>query len=141
MRSWLAATGGALAATLAHTALAVAQTAGASSTTAQSAGDPLNALWSLLGSSTVAGVLYLWIRAEKNDRHEERTERRSAMASKDALMAKMVELFEADIEHKVSLRERLKGQDEALDKMLEVLTRIDRRVEERRPSRRGEAGG
>lgn len=140
MRAWIAATG-ALAAQLVHTTTALAQTAAASSTTA-SAGDPLNALWSLLGSSTVAGVLYLWIRAEKNDRHEERTERRAAMASKDSLMAKMVELFEADIEHKVSLRERLKGQDEALDKMIEVLTRIERRIDERRPSRRdGGAGG
>ncbi len=66
--------------------------------------DPLNALWSLLGSSGAAGVLWLWAKSEREERRE---------TSKA-----MVGLFEADATHKAAIRERLKGQDDMLAKVL-----------------------
>lgn len=143
MKPWLTALAGGIGAHLATQAGALAQTTNA--TTASSpAGDPLNALWSLLGSSTVAGVLYLWIRSEKADRQQERTERLAATASKDQFVSKLVELIEADTENKSQIRERLKGQDDALTRLIEQQRNLERAINERndrRPPRRGEAGG
>ena len=99
---------------------------------ASPAGDPLNAVWSLLGSSTVAGVLLLWVRSEKSDRQEERTERRAANAAKDQLVEKLVKLIEADTENKSQIRERLKGQDDVLTKMLGQVASLERAVGDRR---------
>lgn len=112
----------------------------AATTTASIAADPMIALWSLLGSSPIAAILYAWIRSEKSDRMQERTERLAATAAKDAMMGKMVELLEADISHKVELRERLKGQDVAIAKILDWQSRVERRLEERRPRREGPGG-
>lgn len=137
MKAWLSAIAGGIGA---HLATVAAAYANAPTTASSPAGDPLNALWSLLGSSTVAGVLYLWIRSEKQDRQQERTERLAATASKDQLVTKLVSLIEADTDHKGQIRERLKGQDDVLTKLLEQLRSLERTIEQRRP-RRNEAGG
>lgn len=106
-------------------AVAIAQAAAASAapTLASSSGDPINALWSLLGSSPTAFVLWQWAKGEQKDRRD--------------AVSKMVHLFEADVEHKVTVRERLKGQDDALAKTLEVLQRIERSLGSRFPGRPG----
>jgi uncharacterized protein HemX len=97
-------------------------------------GDPLNALWSLLGSGGAAGVLYLWAKSEREERRE---------TSKS-----LVSLFQADVEHKAAMRERLKGQDDLLAKNLEEVRSLARVLEEVRslvrrssPSPSGERGG
>lgn len=133
----LAALCGSIVTALALAATAWAQSAAAAPSTAPSLGDPFNALWSLLGSTPVAAVLYAWIRSEKTDRQQERTDRIAATTAKDATMGKMIELIEADISHKVELRQRLKGQDDAIAKLVETTSRIERRLEERRPRREG----
>lgn len=91
--------------------------------------DPLNALWSFLGSSSVAGVLYLWAKSEQTDRRE--------------ATRKMVELVEQDVEHKAVLRERLKTQDEVLATLLEQQRRLEQRLEAFAPPPRpsGRPGG
>lgn len=137
MKLWLTAIAGGIGA---HLATVAAAYANAPTTASSPAGDPLNALWSMLGSGTVAGVLYLWIRSEKQDRQQERTERLAATASKDQLVTKLVALIEADTDHKGQIRERLKGQDDVLTKLVEQQRSLERTIIERRP-RRGEAGG
>lgn len=133
MKAWLAALAGGIGSHLATQAAI-----GMNATSASSpAGDPLNAVWSLLGSSTVAGVLLLWIRSEKADRQQERAERIAASAAKDQLVTKLVELIEADTDHKGQIRERLKGQDDVLTRMLDQLRSLERAVAERRPRREG----
>lgn len=134
MRTWLSAIAGGLGA---HLATVAAAYANAPTTASSAAGDPLNAVWSFLGSSTVAGVLYLWIRSEKQDRQQERTERLAATAAKDQLVSKLVSLIEADTDHKGQIRERLKGQDDVLTKLLEQLRSLERTIELRRPRREG----
>jgi hypothetical protein len=105
-------------------------------------GDPANALWSFLGSGTVAGVLYLWIRSEKADRVEERTERRAATTAKDALMAKLVDLVEADAANKATIRERLKGQDDVLTRLVVTVERLEKSIAVKRaPRREAPTGG
>lgn len=136
VKLWLGVMAGGIGSHLASQAAAFAN---APTTASSVAGDPLNALWSLLGSSTVAGVLYLWIRSEKQDRQAERTERLAATASKDQLVTKLVELIEADTEHKGQIRERLKGQDDVLTRLIESVRSLERTISERRPRR--EAGG
>lgn len=74
--------------------------------------DPLNALWSLLGSSGATGVLYLWAKGDRDERRE--------------MSKSMLGLFQADAEHKAALRERLKGQDEMLAKVLAEVQRLGR---------------
>lgn len=66
-------------------------------------------VWSLLGSSPMAGILYLLLRGEQAERR--------------AAVSKMVEMFEADAAHKAELRERLKGQDDLTAKVLETQTK------------------
>lgn len=139
MRAWLTAFAGGLGAHLVTQSAAF----GAPTSAPSATGEPLNALWSLLGSSTVAGVLYLWIRSEKQDRQQERTERLAATASKDQFVTKLVQLIEADTEHKGQIRERLKGQDDVLTRLLEQQKETARLLSDlvnRRPPRR-EAGG
>lgn len=136
MKLWLGVIAGGLGAHLATQAAALATNA---TSVSSPAGDPLNAVWSLLGSSTVAGVLYLWIRSEKQDRQQERAERLAAMAAKDSLVTKLVELIEADTEHKGQIRERLKGQDDVLTRLLDQLRALERTIAERRPRREGGA--
>jgi hypothetical protein len=141
VRLWLTALAGGIGAHLATQAGAIATNATSASSPT---GDPANALWSLLGSSTVAGVLYLWIRSEQSDRQQERTERLAATASKDQFVTKLVELIQADTENKAQIRERLKGQDDALTRLLEQQRILERAItdrNDRRPPRRGEAGG
>ena len=132
MRTFLAALGGACASFAATQAVALAQQATTTATSATSqAGDPLNALWSLIGSSTVGAVLLLWVRSEKADRQEERSERRQANASKDLLVEKLVKVIEADGDHKQQIRERLKGQDDVLTKLLGQVQALERAVTSR----------
>jgi hypothetical protein len=132
----MAAFGGACISFAATQAAALAQHATTNATSAASqTGDPLNALWSLIGSSTVGAVLLLWVRSEKADRQEERTERRAANASKDQLVEKLVKLIEADTEHKRAIAERLKGQDDVLTKLLAAQQALERTVAD--PRRRG----
>lgn len=114
-----------LVAHVAPEAMAWAQTTPAAATVAS---DPLAALWSLIGSSSVAGVLYIWVRSEKQDRQTEQTERRAAQLAKDQIMAKMVDLLEADVDHKAELRARLKGQDDLLSRMQDTLQRLERKA-------------
>lgn len=134
MRAWLSAIAGGIGA---HLATVAAAYANAPTTASSPAGDPLNALWSFLGSGTVAAVLYAWIRSEKADRQQERTERLQATAAKDQLVTKLVSLIEADTDHKGQIRERLKGQDDVLTKLLDQLRSLERTIEQRRPRREG----
>jgi hypothetical protein len=76
--------------------------------------DPLNALWALLGSSPVAGVLWLWAKSEREERRD--------------MTRQMLSIFEADGQHKATLRERLKGQDDMLGKSLEATRALETRV-------------
>lgn len=133
-----AAFAGACASFAATQAVALAQhaTTTATSVTSQT-GDPLNALWSLIGSSTVGAVLLLWVRSEKADRQEERTERRAANASKDQLVEKLVKLIEADTENKRQITERLRGQDDVLTKLLGQVQALERTVADPRRPRGG----
>lgn len=131
MKLWLAAFAGACTSFAATQAIALAQHATTTSATSQ-AGDPLNAVWSLIGSSTVAGVLLLWVRSEKADRAEERTERRAANTAKDALVERLVKLIEADTENKRQITERLRGQDDVLTKLLGQVQALERTVADRR---------
>ena len=128
----MAAFGGACISFAATQVMAFAQTTTATSVASPS-GDPLNALWSLIGSSTVAGVLLLWVRSEKADRLEERTERREANLAKDQLFEKLVKLIEADTENKRQITERLRGQDDVLTKLLGQVQALERTVADRRP--------
>ena len=82
-------------------------------TTADATGSPVNALWSLLGSGGAAGVLYLWAKAEREERRE--------------LAKSLLGLFEADAQHKAAIRERLKGQDDLLAKVLVEVQQLSRR--------------
>ncbi len=137
MKVWLSAIAGGIGA---HLATVAAAYANAPTTASSPAGDPLNALWSFLGSGTVAAVLYAWIRSEKSDRQQERTERLAATASKDQLVTKLVALIEADTDHKGQIRERLKGQDDVLTKLVDQLRAVERnleRIAERRARREG----
>jgi hypothetical protein len=138
VKSWLLVLAAGLGSNLATQAVLATGVTTASSP----AGDPLNALWSLLGSSTVAGVLYLWVRSEKQDRQQERTERLAATASKDQFVTKLVELIEADTEHKGQIRDRLKGQDDVLTRLLEQQKETTRALADLANRRaRREAGG
>lgn len=81
-------------------------------------------IWSLIGSSPIAGILYLLLRGEQAERRE--------------AVGKMVTMFEADAAHKAELRERLKGQDDLTGKVLdtqtkqvELLRSIDQRLSAR----------
>lgn len=68
--------------------------------TASASGDPMQALWSLVGSSPVAGVMYLWVRsAEKRAEAAERNER--------LVMDKLVSFIETDAEWKGAVRQPL----------------------------------
>jgi membrane protein implicated in regulation of membrane protease activity len=118
-------------------AIALAQHATTATSATSQTGDPLNALWSLIGSSTVGAVLLLWVRSEKADRQEERTERRAANASKDQLVEKLVKLIEADTENKRAITERLKGQDDVLTKLLAAQQALERTVADPRRPRGG----
>jgi hypothetical protein len=130
----MAAFAGACGSFAATQAMALAQHATTTATSAASqTGDPLNALWSLIGSSTVGAVLLLWVRSEKADRQEERTERRAANAAKDLLVEKLVKAIETDTDHKRQITERLKGQDDVLTKLLAQLQSLERTIAERRP--------
>ena len=82
-----------------------------------SGGDPVNALWSLLGTSPVALVLYLWAKSEQTDRRD--------------AVTRMLSMYETDAEHKAALRERLKGQDEALTRLMDLARQIERRLDGR----------
>jgi membrane protein implicated in regulation of membrane protease activity len=113
-------------------AIALAQAATTATSATSQTGDPLNALWSLIGSSTVGAVLLLWVRSEKADRQEERTERRAANAAKDQLVEKLVKAIETDTEHKRQITERLRGQDDVLTKLLGQLQALERTVADRR---------
>lgn len=117
----------AVAALLAPAAIAWAQTT-ATPPTVTTTADPIAALWSLLGASPLAAVLYAWIRSEKAERAQEQTERRAAQQAKDAMMTKMIDLLEADVEHKAELRARLKGQDDLLARMQDTLQRLERKA-------------
>jgi hypothetical protein len=87
-------------------------------------GDPLNALWSLLGSGGAAGVLYLWAKSERDERRE---------------MAKsLLGLFTADAENKTAIRERLKGQDDLLVKVLDEVRSLSRRSSSSQPGGKGD---
>lgn len=81
--------------------------AGQNATVAAATADPMGALWSLIGSGTVSGVLYFWLRSEQEQRKE--------------LSKAMIGSLTADTEHKVVLRERLKSQDEMLVKIHECV--------------------
>lgn len=129
----MAAFGGACISFAATQAMALAQATTTATSAASPSGDPLNALWSLIGSSTVGGILLLWVRSEKADRQEERTERRQANAAKDSLVEKLVKLIEADTENKRQITERLKGQDDVLTKLLGQVQTLERTVADRRP--------
>jgi hypothetical protein len=96
-----------------YVAIAWAQTAAAPATASGS--DPLNALWSFLGTSPVALVLYQWAKAEQSDRRE--------------AVNRMLSMFETDADHKATLRERLKGQDDLIAKVLEAIQRVERKQE------------
>ncbi len=130
---WLTALAGVSGIHLAAPAQALAQavtsTAGSGSSPT---GDPLNALWSLLGSGTVATVLYLWLRSERADRV-------AATTSRDQLVTKLVALIEADADNKAQIRERLRGQDEVLTRLLDQQRNLERAISERnaRPPTRG----
>ena len=76
--------------------------------------NPINLLWSALGSSPIAALLYSLLRGEQTERRQ--------------TSQKMLESFVADAEHKASLRERLKGQDEALARMADLLKSLDQRL-------------
>lgn len=134
LKLWVAVLAGGCGSFAATQAIAIAQTTTATSV-ASPAGDPLNALWSLLGSSTVGGILLLWVRSEKADRQEERTERRAANAAKDSLVEKLVKLIEADTDNKRQITERLKGQDDVLTRLLAQVQTLERTVAD--PRRRG----
>jgi hypothetical protein len=71
--------------------------------------DPMGVVWSLLGSSPIAGILYLLLRGEQAERRE--------------AVGKMLQMFEADAAHKAELRERLKGQDDLTGKVLDTQTK------------------
>jgi methylthioribose-1-phosphate isomerase len=131
----MAAFGGAFISFAATQAMALAQATTTATSAASPTGDPLNALWSLIGSSTVGAVLLLWVRSEKADRNEERTERRAANAAKDQLFEKLVKLIEADTENKRQITERLRGQDDVLTKLLGQVQALERTVAD--PRRRG----
>lgn len=77
-------------------------------------GDPLNALWSLLGSGGAAGVFYLWAKAEREERRE--------------MGKSLLGLFQADADNKAQIRERLKGQDDLLVKVLDEVRSLSRRL-------------
>jgi len=128
-----AAFAGACGSFAATQALALAQHATTATSATSQTGDPLNALWSLIGSSTVGAVLLLWVRSEKADRQEERTERRAANAAKDQFVEKLAKLLEADAENKRQITERLRGQDDVLTKLLAQLQVLERTVADRRP--------
>jgi hypothetical protein len=96
------------------TAVALAQSAAAPALAATST-DPLNALWSLLGSSPVAGILWLWAKSEREDRRD--------------MTRQLLAIFEADGQHKATLRERLKGQDDILAKLLDAMKAVERQLE------------
>jgi hypothetical protein len=121
---WLATAGVAGGGYVATALSMFAQASGPSGATAL---DPLISLAaSFIGSSSVAGVLYLWVRSEQKDR-------RDAITAKDNVMVQMMQMFEADVAHKVELRLRLKGQDEALAKTLEIISRVERRLDGKSP--------
>lgn len=82
-------------------------------------GDPINALWSLLGSSPVAFVLWQWAKSEQKDRRE--------------AVDRMLSMFETDADHKAALRERLKGHDDALTRMMDLLRQLERRLDGKGP--------
>lgn len=73
--------------------------------------DPINALWSLLGSSPVAFVLWQWAKSEREERRD--------------MTRQLLSIFEADGQHKATLRERLKGQDDLLAKGLEATRSLE----------------
>lgn len=98
------------------TAVALAQSAAAPALAASST-DPLNALWSLLGSSPVAGILWHWAKSEREDRRE--------------MTRQLLSIFEADGDHKATLRERLKGQDEVLTKLVDAVKAVENRLDRR----------
>lgn len=81
--------------------------------------DPVNALWSLLGSSPVALVLWTWAKSEREDRRD--------------MTKQLLAIFEADGQHKATVRERLKGQDDVLGKVLESIKSIERQIDQTKP--------
>jgi len=103
---------GALVASLcgSFAAVCLAQSAAAPTATATST-DPINALWALLGSSPVAIVLWQWAKSEREERRD--------------MTRQMLAIFEADGQHKATLRERLKGQDDLLTKGLEATRSLE----------------
>ncbi len=86
--------------------LAQAGTTGAAAAAAQA--DPWQALFSAAGGATVASVLLLWVRSEKEGRKEANTERQS-------VGTRVLELYARDTEHKEAIRHRL----DALEKLVE----------------------
>jgi hypothetical protein len=95
---------------------------------AGTAAEPLNALWSLVGGTPIAALLYLWVRSEQADR-------RAAVTAKENTVAQMLKLFEGDAEHKAAIRERLHAQDTLLAKLVEQNARSEQalaRLEARR---------
>ncbi len=76
--------------------------------------NPINLLWSALGSSPIAALLYSLLRGEQTERRQ--------------TSQKMLDGLIADADHKAVLRERLKGQDEALARMADLLKSLDQRL-------------
>lgn len=106
---------GALAASFCVSLTAVALAQSAAPALAAASSDPLNALWSLLGSSPVAGILWQWAKSEREDRRD--------------MTRQLLSIFEADGQHKATLRERLKGQDDILGKLLDAVKALERQIE------------
>jgi hypothetical protein len=89
---------------------------------APASADPMGAVWSLVGSSPIVGILYFLLRGEQAERR--------------AAIDRMVQMFEADAAHKAELRERLKGQDGLATKVIDTQAKqgeILRSLEQRLP--------
>ncbi len=77
--------------------------------------DPWQALFSAAGGATVASVLLLWVRSEKDGRKEERAERQSVGTH-------MLSLYEKDTEHKQAIRLRLDEHGRQLERILTAVS-------------------
>jgi hypothetical protein len=86
--------------------------------TTSSTADPLTALWSLIGSSPVAGLLYFWLRGE-------RAEKKAALEAKEAMVTQLLELIKVDADHKAAIRERLQAQDTTLARIEDSVARME----------------
>jgi hypothetical protein len=96
---------------------AVAWAQAATAPAGSGGGDPLNALWSLLGTSPVAVVSYLWAKSEQSEKRD--------------VIVRMLSMVESDADHKATLRERLKGQDELIQKVYDAIQRLERKADGR----------